>query len=228
MGKIAISARGFLRTFRGGKVRALDGVDIDIAAGAALAITGPSGSGKTTLLHALAGLLPLEGGTVEVGGETPASAAEWTTLRREKIGLIFQDDWLLPALTAAQNVEIAMEGRGLTGAERRARVRKLLERVNAADFADRYPAALSGGERQRIAVARGLANSPELLFADEPTGELDSANASRISDLLFDLHRGGGLTLLIVTHDQALAARCPQRFLMRDGKGAFASLEPAQ
>lgn len=226
-GNPAISARGLTCTFRSGQVRALDSVDIDVAPGAAVAITGPSGSGKTTLLHALAGLQPVDSGSVEIGGATPSGARAWTELRRNRIGLVFQEDWLLPALNAAQNIEIAMDGTGLSSAQQRDRVQELLALTNATEFADRYPAELSGGERQRIAVARSLANRPAILFADEPTGELDSVNAARIVDLLFDLRDSEGLTLLIVTHDHTLAARCPQQFLMQDGRGTFASPEGA-
>ncbi|MDJ0822189.1 MAG: ABC transporter ATP-binding protein [Paracoccaceae bacterium] len=218
---LAISARGLRCTFRQGQVRALDGVDIDVPAGAAVAITGPSGSGKTTLIHALAGLQPVEAGDIDIAGGTPETAQDWTALRRSQIGMVFQEDWLLPALTAAQNVEIALGENGLSAAERRQRALALLARVNASDFADYRPAGLSGGERQRIAVARSLANSPAILMADEPTGELDSANAERIIDLLFGLHAAEGLTLLIVTHDADLAARCQAQFVMRDGRGAY-------
>lgn len=225
---LAVHARGLRRSYRNGKVRALDGVDIDVPAGSAIAITGPSGSGKTTLLHALAGLLPLETGRIEIAGAAPVRSADWTRLRRQKIGLIFQDDWLLPALTAAQNVEIAMEGTALSRSECRARARALLDRVNADGFADRHPAGLSGGERQRIAVARGLANRPAMLFADEPTGELDSANSKNIANLLLELQQAGSLTLLIVTHDPGLASRCPLQFVMRDGRGAFAAVTSGQ
>lgn len=218
---LAIRARALTRSFRRGSVRALAGTDLDVPKGASVAITGASGSGKTTLLHALAGLLPLDAGQVRIAGMTPRRRSEWTRLRRESLGLIFQDDWLLPALTARQNVELAMQGTGLNGRQSRARAGELLERVNAAGFADRRPIELSGGERQRVAVARGLANRPALLFADEPTGELDSVNAIRIADLLFDLHRSEALTLLIVSHDPDLAARCELQYEMRDGRGAW-------
>ncbi len=217
----AISARGLRCSFRDGRVRALDGLDIDVPTGATVAITGASGSGKTTLLHALAGLQPVEAGTIRIAGATPQAARDWTALRCTRIGMVFQEDWLLLALTAAQNVEIAIGDPALSGPDRRRRARDLLARVNATEFADYRPAGLSGGERQRIAVARSLANAPAILMADEPTGELDSVNAARVTDLLFGLHRDTGLTLLIVTHDAALAARCQAQFVMRDGRGAY-------
>lgn len=218
---LAIQARGLKRHFRDGRVRALDGVDLDVAAKSSVAITGPSGSGKTTLLYALSGLLRLDAGTVGIAGLQPETAADWTRLRRERIGLVFQDDWLLPALTVAQNVEIAMHNTRLSMPQRRARTDELLHLVNAHGFADRRPAELSGGERQRVAVARGLANTPSILLADEPTGELDYANSDRIADLLFDLQRSQGLTLLLVTHERDLARRCALQFVMRDGRGSF-------
>lgn len=218
---LAIQARGLKRHFRDGRVRALDGVDLVVAENTSVAITGPSGSGKTTLLYALSGLLRLDAGTVGIMGQQPETAAEWTRLRRERIGLVFQDDWLLPALTVAQNVEIAMHNTRLLTQQRRARTKELLHLVNAQDFADRRPAELSGGERQRVAVARGLANAPAILLADEPTGELDYANSDRIADLLFDLQRSQGLTLLLVTHERNLARRCALQFVMRDGRGSF-------
>jgi len=217
----AITARGLRRYFADGQVRALDGVDIDVPAGASVAITGASGSGKTTLLYALAGLLGLDAGRVDIAGTRPHSPADWAALRRDRIGLVFQDAWLLPALTARQNVEIAIQGPRLSVAARRARAEALLRRVNAEGFAARRPAQLSGGERQRVAVARGLANRPEILLADEPTGELDHANSQHIADLLFDLRRSEGLTLLIVTHEGALARRCALQFVMHDGRGGF-------
>jgi ABC-type lipoprotein export system ATPase subunit len=221
MTALAVRARGLRRSFRKGTVRALDGVSIDVHAGATVSITGPSGSGKTTLLHALAGLLPVDEGEVQIHGRTPKTSADWVRVRRQEIGLIFQDDWLLPALTAAENVEIAMQGTGGKISDRRARALALLDRLDAGGLAHRPPGELSGGERQKIAVARGLANRPRMLFADEPTGELDSENAQRIVDLLFDLHRQDGLTLLIVTHDPTLARRCALRFETRDGRGEF-------
>ncbi len=220
-GDIALAAHGLRRSFHQGRVRALDGVDFQLPAQASVAITGASGSGKTTLLYALSGLLELDAGTVSVEGHSPKTPAHWADLRRDRIGLVFQDDWLLPALSVAQNIEIAMHNTHRTAAERQARTRELLQLVNAEAFAERRPNELSGGERQRVAVARGLANAPAILLADEPTGELDQANSTHIADLLFDLQRSQGLSLVIVTHEHTLARRCALQFVMQDGRGAF-------
>lgn len=217
----AIRATGLGKTFRNGRVVALDGVDITVAPGDLVAVTGASGSGKSTLLHALAGLVPLDRGAVEILGQTPRSAADWTRLRRGAVGLVFQDDWLLPTLTAAENVELPMIGTGKTRAQRRKRAEALLERVNAGALRNRQAGELSGGERQRIAVARGLANAPAILLADEPTGELDSANSRAVIELIFALRQTERLTVVIVTHDDGIAAACPRRFVMQDGRGAF-------
>ncbi len=217
----AIDARGLVKTFRGGLIRALDGLDIVVAAGDMTAITGPSGGGKSTLLYAMAGLLPLDRGNVAVYGKVPGDRASWTKLRQREIGLVFQDDWLLPTLSAAENIELPMIGVVNDHAARQKRVASLLDQVNARDFADRMPVELSGGERQRIAVARGLANQPRILLADEPTGELDSVNAGIIVDLLHRLHRNENLTVAIVTHNDEVARSCGRQFHVRDGKGYY-------
>ncbi len=213
----AIQAKGLRKSFRSGKVIALDGLDFTVAPGELVAVTGASGSGKSTLLHALSGLLTLDAGHVDIFDRRPSRRSDWTRLRRSDIGMVFQQDWLLPDMTSRENVELAMIGTGRTSAERRRRANALLERVNAADFAHRTPAELSGGERQRVAVARGLANHPRILLADEPTGELDSLNSRKILELLFELRRSEGLTVVLVTHDEAVAGVCSRRVTMRDG-----------
>jgi len=216
-----ISARGLVKTFNRGKTRALDRLDFDAVPGEMTAVTGPSGSGKSTLLYALSGLIDLEAGSVTVSGEMPKNHGQWTLMRQRHIGLIFQDDWLLPTLTCAQNVELPMIGVEPSQSRRQDRVGRLLERVNAADLADRRPAGLSGGERQRVAVARSLANRPGILLADEPTGELDSANSRTVMDLLTTLSTREKMTVVIVTHDPAVAKACGRHFVLRDGKGAY-------
>ncbi|MCP3056969.1 ABC transporter ATP-binding protein [Aurantimonas marianensis] len=219
----AIRAEALVKTFRDRKARALDGLDIAVQRGDMTAIVGPSGSGKSTLLYALSGLTEVDSGRIAILGERPADAADWTNLRARRIGLVFQEDWLLPTLTAAENIELPMLGLGASSAERQSRVRGLLDAVKAEGFGDHWPAGLSGGERQRIAVARGLANRPEILLADEPTGELDSVNSRAIIDLLVRLRAEAGLTVLIVTHDETVAAACQRRFQVIDGRGRYVS-----
>lgn len=221
-----IRAQNLVKTFNNGKIHALDHLDFSAAPGEMTAVTGPSGSGKSTLLYALSGLVDLEAGSVTISGQSPSTHSEWTLMRRHGIGLIFQDDWLLPTLTCAQNVELPMIGVEPSQSKRQERVRQLLQRVNAAELTDRKPAGLSGGERQRVAVARSLANQPGILLADEPTGELDSANSQIIVDLLTTLRERENMTILIVTHDLAIASACDRNFVLRDGKGTYADLLP--
>jgi putative ABC transport system ATP-binding protein len=216
-----IAAHGLFKTFRNGTVCALAGVDFHAGPGDMIAIVGPSGSGKSTLLYALSGLVELDSGTVRIDGVTPSSAAEWARLRARHIGLVFQDDWLLDRLTAAENVELPMIGVEPAARARRARVQDLLARVNAADFGDRMPAGLSGGERQRVAIARSLANRPRVLLADEPTGELDTVNSSGIVNLLASLREQNATTVVIVTHEADIAAICDRRFALEDGRGRY-------
>jgi ABC-type lipoprotein export system ATPase subunit len=218
----AIQARGLVKTFQNGSARALDGIDFDAGTGDMTAIVGPSGSGKSTLLYALSGLIALDRGQVTINGEAPRTPTDWTRLRSGPIGLIFQEDWLLPDLTAAENIELPMIGVESSRAARNGRIARLLDLVNAGSFGGRMPASLSGGERQRIAIARGLANRPDILLADEPTGELDSVNSRAIISLLTRLRDEEGLTVIIVTHDETIAAQCRRRFEVIDGRGCYA------
>jgi putative ABC transport system ATP-binding protein len=191
----------------------LDGVDLEIASGEALVILGPSGSGKTTLLGLLAGLDRPSEGDVELAGVSLGSLDEdaRAALRAERIGFIFQSFHLLPTLTALENVmvplELLPEGRSLRPAEAEARARGLLESVGLSGRLDHYPAQLSGGEQQRVGIARAFANEPVVLFADEPTGNLDRDTGDEVASLLFELNRQRGTTLVIVTHDLALSRR---------------------
>jgi putative ABC transport system ATP-binding protein len=211
------------RTYHAGEpdeVRALDGVDLAIAPGEYLSVEGPSGSGKTTLLNLL-GLLdvPTEGRVLWQGAPVERlSERERTRLRRTGIGFIFQRFYLLPTLTALENVELPLQARGVSGSERRARARALLAQVGLADRERSFPHQLSGGEEQRVAIARALANSPPLLLADEPTGELDSVRAQQVLDLLEEAHRSSGAAVVVVTHNPAVAVRASRHLTMRDGR----------
>jgi putative ABC transport system ATP-binding protein len=202
-----------------GRIRALDRVSLQIAGGVLAAVTGPSGSGKTTLLHVLAGLTAADSGTVTVAGRTltGTSEAERTTARRELMGLVFQRANLLPALTVGENVALPLL---LSGAARdavRARTVEVLEQVGLAGRGRSYPAELSGGEAQRVAVARALAGRPQVVWADEPTGALDSAAAAGVLDLLRELVDAGS-TVVVVTHDRDVAARADVEVGLRDGR----------
>jgi putative ABC transport system ATP-binding protein len=213
----AIEAHGLVKSFPGMEHPALDHVSLSVPEGEMLAITGPSGSGKSTALYAMAGLIGLEAGSVSVQGKTPRGRADWARLRARKIGLVFQDDWLLPTLSAVQNVEMPMIGVERSAAARIARAQAALAEVGLSAHAERNPAGLSGGERQRVAIARALANRPAILLADEPTGELDTANSTRVVELLKGLN-AAGTTVVIVTHDPDVAAQCGREVHIVDGK----------
>jgi predicted ABC-type transport system involved in lysophospholipase L1 biosynthesis ATPase subunit len=206
------------RVFDDGAVVALAGIDIAIAPGEFVSIVGPSGSGKSSLVHLMAGFDRPTGGRVLGQGQEVRDRRQWTTLRRNQIGIVFQEFLLLPTLTAIENVEIAMSGTGLAAAERRKRAAALLDQVGLGGRQNHLPFAMSGGERQRVAIARSLANRPQLLLSDEPTGNLDSANAAAVVELLLALRTEAGMTLVLVTHDEALAARADRQIHVRDGK----------
>ena len=191
----------------------LEGVDLDVATGQVVAVLGPSGSGKTTLLGLLAGLDRASEGSVILDGVALDALDEdaRAALRAERVGFVFQSFQLMPTLTALENVLVPLEllpaGRAPAPPEAEARARDLLARVGLAERLDHYPAQLSGGEQQRVGLARAFAAGPQLLFADEPTGNLDRATGRAVADLLFDLNRESGTTLVIVTHDLELARR---------------------
>jgi len=212
-----IALRNVSRTFDHGSVVALRGIDLSIERGAFVSIVGPSGSGKSSLVHIMAGFDRPTAGRVLWQGVEVADKRAWTTLRRMKIGIVFQEFLLLPTLSALENVEIAMSGTGLPGTARRGRAAELLEQVGLGGRFDHLPYALSGGERQRVAIARSLANDPEVLLADEPTGNLDSKNAAAVLDLLLALRRKAGMTLVLVTHDETVAARADYTIHIKDG-----------
>jgi len=199
----------------------LEGVDLEVAPGEVVAILGPSGSGKTTLLGLLAGLDRPSEGTVDLEGRAlgPLDEDERAALRAESIGFVFQSFQLLPTLTALENVLVPLEllppARAHTPAQDDHRARELLARVGLAERVDHYPSQLSGGEQQRVAIARAFANDPRVLFADEPTGNLDRETGHEIAELLFELNRERGTTLVIVTHDTEIAERA-QRIVRLD------------
>jgi predicted ABC-type transport system involved in lysophospholipase L1 biosynthesis ATPase subunit len=217
---LLIALEGVARAFDDGAIVALKSIDLAIHAGECVAILGPSGSGKSSIVNLLSGIDRPTAGQILWNGKPVKSRRAWARLRRDGIGIVFQEFNLLPTLTASENVEMALMARGVPAEERRVRAHAALERVGLAHRVKHLPHALSGGERQRVAIARSIVNAPRLLLADEPTGNLDSANAEIVADLLFNLQRDTGTTLVLVTHDEKLAARCRRCVRVRDGEVA--------
>jgi putative ABC transport system ATP-binding protein len=215
-----IALAGASRAFDDGTIVALKAVDLSIDAGECVAILGPSGSGKSSIVNLLSGIDRPTGGRVLWNGAPVASRRAWARLRGREIGIVFQEFHLLPTLTARENVEMALMGHGIPAENRRARAETVLGRVGLGHRINNLPHALSGGERQRVAIARAIVNAPRLLLADEPTGNLDSVNTEAVADLLFNLQRDTGMTLVLVTHDEHLAARCRRCVRIRDGEVA--------
>jgi putative ABC transport system ATP-binding protein len=214
----AVELEGVRRYFDRGKVAALDGIDLSVAPGECVAVSGPSGCGKSTMLHLIAALDTPTGGTVRVGGTDLGDVRRLAAYRRNHVGLVFQQHLLLPQLTAAQNVEVAMLGTDRSRAERRCRAWELLADVDMKGRELHRPSALSGGESQRVAIARALANEPDLLLADEPTGGLDGHAVDRILGL-FQRVAGArpGMSMIIVTHDPRVAATADRIVYMERG-----------
>ncbi len=217
-----LMARGLRRSFRigGASIEVLRSIDIDISAGESVFLCGASGAGKTTLLYTLAGLETPEAGTVEFEGQSlyDLSGNALARLRNKHMGFVFQSYFLLPELTALENVLLPALIRGKSEL---ARGRDLLERVGLLERIDHLPAELSGGEQQRVAIARSLINDPAILFADEPTGNLDSKNGEVIISLLLDLTKADGRSLAVVTHDENLARRGDRLVRIVDGRLAL-------
>jgi putative ABC transport system ATP-binding protein len=215
-----IAARAIVKEYpyEGDSVHALRGVDLNVDAGEMVAVVGPSGCGKSSLLNVLAGIDPPTSGTVDLLGTSLYGVGEGrrSRLRLTQLGFIFQRFHLLAVLTAAENVELPMAEAGVPKAERRARARELLEYVGLAHRAGHRPPNLSGGEQQRVAIARALSNRPRVLFADEPTGELDRRTGQEIIDL-FERLNADGTTMVIVTHDGAVARQARRVVEMADG-----------
>jgi len=224
---VAVEVRDVHKDFDHGVVAALTGISLSVGRGEWVAVNGPSGCGKSTLLHLLAALDVPTSGTVEVFGEDLAHLRSPAQFRRTSVGLVFQLHNLLPQLTAAQNVEIAMFGRLRDRTERHARAYRLLADVDLAGRESRPPTRLSGGERQRVAIARALANDPPLLLADEPTGNLDTASVDHVIELVERLRQARPeLTVIMVTHDPRVAVAADRVVHMRDGR-IVTDAEPA-
>ena len=201
----------------GRELTVLDNINFSIAAGSTVAITGPSGSGKTTLLGLCAGLDRASSGTVELNGIAleKLNEDERAAVRNQYVGFIFQNFQLLPTLTALENVMVPLELRGAKNIKTHAL--ELLDKVGLADRSHHYPVQLSGGEQQRVSLARAFSNQPAILFADEPTGNLDAETSEKVIKLLFDLNKDAGTTLVIVTHDLELAARTSRSIKVKGG-----------
>ncbi|MBX3268278.1 MAG: ABC transporter ATP-binding protein [Acidobacteria bacterium] len=215
-----ISISNLTKTVRSGTedLTILSDVSLEIPDGQFVALTGASGSGKSTLLGLLAGLDSPSSGSITIDGDEITTMSEdgLATLRSSKIGFIFQSFHLIPSLTAYENVLIPMEIAGARDAHDRAK--ELLDEVGLANRGHHYPTELSGGEQQRVAIARAFANRPKILLADEPTGNLDSKNGRHIFELMTALHQGNNVTLVLVTHDQELAAKAQRQVILKDGK----------
>ena len=204
-----------------GDVHILRGIDLRVPQGEAVGIVGPSGGGKSTMMMVIAGLERASRGTVETAGVdlTPLSEDALALFRRETVGIVFQDFHLIPTMTALENVAVPLE---FMGGEKRdqtfERAQQQLEAVGLGHRLSHYPGQLSGGEQQRVALARAYAGEPKILLADEPTGNLDRETGEVVMDLLFDLHRRSGTTMLLISHDPVLAERCDRVVTLADGR----------
>ena len=209
------------KTYDTGRIRheALRGVDVAVSAGEMVAVMGPSGCGKTTLLNCLSGLDEVDSGSIRIGGVDLAEMSDnaKTRYRATRMGFIFQSYNLLPVLTAQENVELPLLVSGTGSADARERASTALGMVGLTEWGKHYPTELSGGQQQRVTIARALVNEPEIVWADEPTGNLDSSNSQEIMDLLTQLNRENGQTFVVVTHSDEVAARTHRTINMRDG-----------
>lgn len=219
MSDFVLAAHNLTKTYRSGSrtLTVLHDVDLVLSPGETCAVVGPSGSGKTTLLGLCAGLDRPSDGTIDLCGSrlNNLSEDELSRLRNREVGFIFQTFQLIPTLTAVENVMVPAELQGASNV--RPRAEELLEQVGLGDRQTHYPTQLSGGEQQRVAIARAFINRPTILFADEPTGNLDAETGGTIEDLIFDLNRTAGTTLMVVTHDHELAARTGRVIKLRGG-----------
>jgi putative ABC transport system ATP-binding protein len=218
-----LEARNVTREYqmKAENVRALSGVSVSIERGEFAAMLGTSGSGKSTLLNLFGGLDRPTGGEILFDGKSLAPLTSWemSRYRLRSVGMIFQSFNLIPTMTAQENVSLALAFAGLGGSDRRRRSLELLDRVGLSQRADHLPSELSGGEQQRVSIARAIANEPQVLLADEPTGNLDSNRAAEVIGLLDEMRQRDGKTIVLVTHDQELAARYATKIVkLKDGK----------
>ena len=204
--------------YDGDRIRALDGVDLEVQQGEFVAIMGPSGSGKSTMLNMLGALDVPDSGEITEAGRKLDGRNGLAAFRRDTIGFVFQLHNLIPSLTALENVQIPLMEKKMGSTRRKRKALELLRQVGLEDRAGSLPTDLSGGERQRVAIARALANDPRIILADEPTGAVDSGNARRIMELLKEVCRERGATLLLVTHDESVAAQAERIVRMLDGR----------
>ena len=218
-GQTIVETRDLVKVYGdGADVRALDGADLVVERGEFISVMGPSGSGKSTLLNMLGALDRPTSGQALVNGEDLAAVLNLDSFRSRTVGFVFQLHNLIPTLTSTENVEVPMRGQPVGARERRERAVELLGLVGLGHRLDHLPNQLSGGERQRVAIARSLANRPALVLADEPTGDLDSQSGAEVIALLDALNRDLGTTIIVVTHDPAVARQTDRVLLMRDGK----------
>jgi len=218
MSSCLLQARNLIKSYDDGNIQALRGVDVEIEAGEFVAISGHSGSGKSTLLQLLGGLDRPTSGEILFKGVSLSKSFDLDSYRSQHIGFVFQAFYLLPTLTALENVQIPMFEGKLTARQRREKADALLRELGLAHRLNQYPNQLSAGERQRVAIARSLANDPEILLADEPTGNLDSENSAKIMSILTGIQTGRNMTLIVVTHENDIARNAPRNIQIRDGR----------
>ena len=213
-----LQAHELRKSYDEGRIEALRGVDVAIKAGEFLAISGPSGSGKSTLLQLLGGLDTPTSGEVFFHGTRLGAAIDLDVFRSKKVGFIFQAFHLMPTLRVLENVQVPMMALSPMPPQRAERALALLQEMGLEHRLRQYPNELSAGERQRVAIARALANAPEILLADEPTGNLDSANSARIMEILTGIQKQRGMTLIVVTHENEIAHAAARQIRLRDGR----------